>query len=354
MEPNLRWGNFSNGQVPRANLVEYQPGKFLQADAARNLRALAAEFRARWGDELYADWYQDLYRSLSRQREMWNNRGSGFPWPDSVAYPGNSIHGWARSADLTGYGARGSARHNWLIDNAPRFGWTWDYGRELNEGWHFDYVGPITTTAGDGLEPFPPKPERKVNPVIAVFFSYRSGVGQFLVYVSATRVSVTQELSTASPANRTAAVNTALAIAKAAGLPYASESEIPVIDDTANGSWYFRNQIAYAATGMPSTYTLSASTPYQVTFAGASGGLTAEQNGALMALPAAIADLPTNGEMGQALTSTVALVNEHADENKDAIIAAIPSGSGGSASTYSLNLNIDQVPGTATGTATPQ
>lgn len=67
-------------------------------------------------------------------------------------------------------------------------------------------------------------------------------------------------------------------------------------------------------------------------------------------------DIPTNGEMGQALTSTVALVNEHADENKDAIIAAIPSGSGsgGSASTYSLNLDIDQVPGTATGTATPQ
>lgn len=68
---------------------------------------------------------------------------------------------------------------------------------------------------------------------------------------------------------------------------------------------------------------------------------------------AALLDLPTKGELGQALTSTVALVNEHADENKDAIIAAIPSGSGGSASIYSLNLNIDQVPGTATGTATP-
>src|SRR5690606_15996455 len=36
-------------------------------------------------------------------------------------------------------------------------------------------------------------------------------------------------------------------------------------------------------------------------------------------LPSSVADLPTNGEMGQALTSTVALVNEHADGNKDAI-----------------------------------
>jgi len=68
-----------------------------------------------------------------------------------------------------------------------------------------------------------------------------------------------------------------------------------------------------------------------------------------------INDLPTNGEMGQALTSAVALVNEHADENKDEIIAAIPSGgSGGSASAYALSLDIEQVPGTATGTATPQ
>lgn len=93
--------------------------------------------------------------------------------------------------------------------------------------------------------------------------------------------------------------------------------------------------------------------PLNVSGGSGGGGLTAAQDTALMGLPAAIADLPTNGEMGQALTSTVALVNEHADENKDAIIDAIPSG-GGSASTYSLNLNIDQVPGTATGTATPQ
>jgi hypothetical protein len=68
-----------------------------------------------------------------------------------------------------------------------------------------------------------------------------------------------------------------------------------------------------------------------------------------------LTDLPTKGELTQALTSTVSLVNEHADANKDEIIAAIPSGgSGGSASAYNLSLDIEQVPGTATGTATPQ
>lgn len=63
-------------------------------------------------------------------------------------------------------------------------------------------------------------------------------------------------------------------------------------------------------------------------------------------------EIPTNGELGQALTSAVVLVNEHADENKDAIIAAMPAGSGGGSSSYNLSLTIDEIPGTATGTAT--
>lgn len=83
----------------------------------------------------------------------------------------------------------------------------------------------------------------------------------------------------------------------------------------------------------------------------ASGGLTSAQNAALMGLPNAVADLPTNGELEQALTSTVVLVNGHADDNRDAIIAAIPGG--GSSASYELSLTIDEIPGTATGTATP-
>jgi len=66
---------------------------------------------------------------------------------------------------------------------------------------------------------------------------------------------------------------------------------------------------------------------------------------------ALLTDIPSKGELTQALTSTVSLVNEHADANKDAIIAALPGGSSG---TYNISLNVDGVPGTATGTATPQ
>lgn len=84
--------------------------------------------------------------------------------------------------------------------------------------------------------------------------------------------------------------------------------------------------------------------------------IAATSNGGFTAADRAMLDdIASKGELTQALTSTVSLVNEHADANKDEIIAAIPSsGSGGSTSAYNLSLEIEQVPGTATGTATPQ
>jgi hypothetical protein len=150
--PNLRWGGFQNGRIPREHLVDIGGGKLLQRDAWAGLSGLMAEFRDRWGARLYLDIYQDAYRDIARQRFMLEHPEL---YPHAHAAVGTSVHGWARSVDVTGYGAKGSARHIWLVENAPRFGWSWDYGRQLGESWHFDYLGPITTTAGDGTEPFP-------------------------------------------------------------------------------------------------------------------------------------------------------------------------------------------------------
>lgn len=203
-----------------------------------------------------------------------------------------------------------------------------------------------TDTSGGGVTPFPPTPEtRKVNPVLSICFSYRSGVGQFLMYVSSTRVSLTPELSGMTAANKASQVNTALAIAKAVGLPYTTEAQIPVLDDSPNGGWYLRNQLALAAASMPSTFALSPSNPYVMP---ASGALTPTQDAALMDIPSAV-------ELTQALTSTVSLVNAQAAINRDQILDAIdeiPAGSS-SAGAYSLSLEIEGVPGTASGTATP-
>lgn len=167
MAPKLAWGGFANGQIPRANLVDIGGGKLLQANAAESWGRFTAAFRARWGSRLYLASYQDAYRDLAEQQYMWDHRNDGPPHPSKVASPGNSIHGWGRSVDCSGYGQKGSARHNWMVANCANYGWSWAYGKSLNEPWHWDYVGPITTTAGDGHEPIPeptptptPEPER--------------------------------------------------------------------------------------------------------------------------------------------------------------------------------------------------
>lgn len=148
---SLAWGGFRNGQIPVRNLVDIGGGKLLQADAAAAFSRWAAAFRARWNDRLYLMADQDAYRDLARQQYMINHPEL---YPHAHAAPGTSIHGWARSVDVTGYGASGSVRHLWMQETGPKFGWVWTYGRELGESWHWDYTGPITTTAGGGVSPF--------------------------------------------------------------------------------------------------------------------------------------------------------------------------------------------------------
>lgn len=78
------------------------------------------------------------------------------------------------------------------------------------------------------------------------------------------------------------------------------------------------------------------------------GGFTATDR-------AMLDDIASRDELTSALTSTVALVNDHADANKAEILDAIEDAPGGGTSggNYTLSLNIDGVPGTANGTATP-
>lgn len=142
---NLAWGGFRNGQIPRKHLVDIGGGKLLQRDAAENFRDLKAAFSATFpGHSLYVAANQDTYRDLDYQKRM---SGTG----NHKYKPGGSIHGWARSADVSGYGGTAkNARHIWLQKNVNRFGWSWAYGKELGEPWHFDYIGPVTTERGDG------------------------------------------------------------------------------------------------------------------------------------------------------------------------------------------------------------
>lgn len=52
-----------------------------------------------------------------------------------AAVPGTSNHGWGLAVDVN-LGSDGK-RLNWLLDNAPAFGWSWE---AQSEPWHIRYV----------------------------------------------------------------------------------------------------------------------------------------------------------------------------------------------------------------------
>lgn len=117
---------------------------------------------------------------------------------------------------------------------------------------------PVAFLNGSSTDPTQQPMEATV--ALAIAQVLRSGVGAHYLFVSPTRVSLSQELSTLSPVNRSVEDNIMRAIAEAAGYPAGYNP--PLIDDTPYGGWYIRNQIAGTIAGMPPTYPLSPSNPY--------------------------------------------------------------------------------------------
>jgi LAS superfamily LD-carboxypeptidase LdcB len=61
-----------------------------------------------------------------------------------AAVPGTSNHGWGRAVDLCGgIESFGTPQHDWLVANAPRFGWVHPSWAEVTgsrpEPWHFEF-----------------------------------------------------------------------------------------------------------------------------------------------------------------------------------------------------------------------
>jgi LAS superfamily LD-carboxypeptidase LdcB len=90
-----------------------------------------------FGDDLCVT---DAYRSYSEQVSVrWRK-------PGLAARPGTSQHGWGLAVDLCSSEAKdGTARHRWMRENAPDFGWDnpdWarSGGRGPFEPWHWEYV----------------------------------------------------------------------------------------------------------------------------------------------------------------------------------------------------------------------
>lgn len=138
-------GDGSNGNIPDSAMTRLTWGfdtvgtpQYLTHRAASALDRLHAAYRTTFGEELHLDL---TYRSYDEQVRMREALGT------IAAVPGTSTHGTGRALDLPEWScyAFGSARYQWLVENAPNYGWvapSWARQNGSNpEYWHFEYTG---------------------------------------------------------------------------------------------------------------------------------------------------------------------------------------------------------------------
>lgn len=130
-------GGYANGRLPTSALCPLwgAAGQLLRADAATTFSRMSMAYAAQFGAPICVT---DSYRSYASQVRLYREK------PALAAYPGTSEHGWGRATDLCGgIQSFGTTTHNWMVANAPRFGWFhpgWaEPGGSRPEPWHFEY-----------------------------------------------------------------------------------------------------------------------------------------------------------------------------------------------------------------------
>jgi hypothetical protein len=130
---------YPNGQIPPDALcpLVYTTTHRLRGDAAYAFNAMAVDYAGTFGRPLCVT---DSYRSYDAQVIVAAEK------PTLAADPGHSNHGWGLAADLCdGIESFGTPTHQWMVDNAPRFGWfhpDWaDPTGSKPEPWHWEFAG---------------------------------------------------------------------------------------------------------------------------------------------------------------------------------------------------------------------
>ena len=141
------WGGYSNGYIPAESLciASWTSTRKVRCDAAAALEEMNLAYRAYFGVNMTIN---SSYRTYAEQEAL---RLSS---PGLAAPAGTSNHGWALAIDFGGgVGTFGSVQHNWLRENANRFGWfqpRWaQYDGSLPEAWHWEYAGAVASGRTD-------------------------------------------------------------------------------------------------------------------------------------------------------------------------------------------------------------
>ncbi|UDL14795.1 endolysin [Microbacterium phage Gretchen] len=127
-------------------------GQRVEVNVAAAFRNMAAAFKAATGCDLLVT---SGTRTRAEQQYLYDGWIARKPGFNLAAKPGQSNHEESgprgpRALDLrdsgndAGVTRIGSARSNWLVANAPRFGFT-NAGHYFNprEGWHYEFTGAI-------------------------------------------------------------------------------------------------------------------------------------------------------------------------------------------------------------------
>ncbi len=128
---------YANGRLPASALALIPgTGRYIAVELLPQVVALRAAFKARFGKDLViTDGYRSYEGQVAARNRYLNGQGA------YAVPPGTSNHGLAKAID---FGSRvnilGSAEHNWMVENAPRFGFVWlrKAGNGSIEPWHFD------------------------------------------------------------------------------------------------------------------------------------------------------------------------------------------------------------------------
>lgn len=152
----------ANGRLSDSLLVSIEPNGRLHVLAARAWHAMRAAAAAD-GIELTPTSTADTYRSYEQQLAAFNDRYTptfepnvntsldsrtfnGARWYKrrgvaALASPGTSNHGWGLAIDVAN---SSGARLDWMLANAPRFGFSWE---SQSEAWHLRYIAAETIPA---------------------------------------------------------------------------------------------------------------------------------------------------------------------------------------------------------------
>lgn len=124
---------YVQGRPSTITVVPIANGKYLQADAARNFKALQADAR-RAGVNLSVN---SAFRTMAEQQVLYRKylNGTG----NLAAKPGYSTHQNGISVDIGGVNVYGTNAFKWLAKNAGRYGFVNDVKGEF---WHWTYRGP--------------------------------------------------------------------------------------------------------------------------------------------------------------------------------------------------------------------